>query len=86
MVCAFSDSFLRFFDLDSAKNLGRCQINPASEESGATDEISVIKILPSGIHILCATKYGQIFLIFVESWLPLSISIQNLVSLNISLF
>lgn len=31
---------------------------------------------------MCATKNGQIFLIFVESWSPLAISIQNLVSLN----
>jgi hypothetical protein len=77
MICAFSDGYLRFFDLDTAKNLGRCKINTNEEEGldQTNDIVSVIKILPSGTHILCATKYGQVFLIFVESWLPLSITI-----------
>ncbi len=34
------------------------------------------------MHLLCATQYGQVFLIFVETWLPLSITIQSLVCLN----
>ena len=42
--------------------------------------------MPSGQHILCATKNGQVFLIHVECWLPLAISIQNLVSLNTALY
>ena len=41
-----------------------------------------IRILPSGQHILCATKNGQVFLIYVESWQPLAITLQNLASLN----
>lgn len=83
MVCAFSDGYLRFFDLDSAKNLGRCLISRADESAEAEDCVLVLRMLPSGTHILCATKLGQVFLIFVESWLPLSITIQNLVSLNV---
>lgn len=87
MICAFTDGYLRFFDLDTAKNLGRCMININEDEGQdqTNDVVSVIKILPSGTHVLCATKYGQVLLIFVESWLPLSITIQSLVSLNISL-
>jgi hypothetical protein len=38
--------------------------------------------LPSGNHILVATKNGQVILIHVESWTPLCISLQSLVSLN----
>jgi hypothetical protein len=88
MVCSFSDGYLRFFDLDSAKNLGRCFVTRTEDGSNETggDFVTVIKMLPSGAHLLCATKYGQVFLIYVESWLPLSISIQSLVSLNIPLF
>jgi hypothetical protein len=33
---------------------------------------------------MCSTKYGQVFLIFVESWTPLSLTIHNIVSLNVS--
>jgi hypothetical protein len=59
MICAFSDGYLRFFDLDTAKNLGRCMINTNEEGQDQTnDVVSVIKILPSGTHVLCATKYG----------------------------
>jgi len=70
MVCSFSVGYLRFFDLDSAKNLGRCLINQAEENNDNADFVTGIIILPSGVHLLCATKYGQIFLIFVESRLP----------------
>lgn len=70
MLCAFTDGYLRFFDLDTAKNMGRCQINTNEEgqEEQSGDSVQVIKILPSGNHVLCATKYGQVFLIFVETW------------------
>jgi hypothetical protein len=84
MVCSFTDGYLRFFDIESAKNLGRCMINTSSEEDDASlDPVKIIKILPSGEHILCATMQGQVFLIFIESWVPLSISIQSLVSLDV---
>ena len=33
MVCAFTDGYLRFFDLQESKNLGRCLINSANEEA-----------------------------------------------------
>jgi hypothetical protein len=58
MVCAFSDGYMRFFDLDSAKNLGRCMINTNEEDTNSGDFVQVIRILPSGTHMLCATKYG----------------------------
>lgn len=47
-----------------------------------TDYVVSLKILPSGNHILAATKNGQIVLIFVNSWLPLAIKIVSLVSIN----
>ena len=58
MVCSFTDGYLRFFDLEGGKNLGRCLINSADEKesSPAIDEVIIIKILPSGMHLLCATK------------------------------
>lgn len=84
MVAGFTDGYLRFFDIDKAKNLGRCKVNTSDEEKDAPiDPVKLIRILPSGEHVLCATQNGQVFLIYVESWLPLSITIQNLVSLNI---
>ena len=46
------------------------------------DYATHLKILPSGNHILGATKNGQIFLIFVDGWNPLGIQLHNLVSLN----
>lgn len=66
--------------------MGRCLINSANEEQpDLVDYVSEIRILPSGNHVMTTTKYGQILLIFVESWTPLAISIQSLVSLNQSL-
>lgn len=58
MVCSFTDGYLRFFDLETAKNLGRCLINQADEQNDNSDFVNVIRILPSGTHIICATKYG----------------------------
>lgn len=43
-----------------------------------------MRILPSGNHLLCATKNGQVILVHVESWQPLAIALQSLVSLNTS--
>jgi WD40 repeat protein len=91
MVCSFSDGYIRFFDLQDSRNLGRCKVMSPNEEADPAAESDVadpldyvvsIKILPSGQHMLCATKNGQIFLIFVENWAPLAIQITNLVSLN----
>lgn len=45
------------------------------------DYVVSIKILPSGNHILAATKNGQVVLIFVNSWQPLAIKIHSLVSI-----
>ena len=77
MVCSFSDGYLRFFDLSSSKLLGRClvhsgieDVNPKAENNQEKSESIVdivvsIKILPSGNHILIATKHGQVILVFV---------------------
>ena len=41
-----------------------------------------MKILPSGNHVLAATKNGQVILIFVQSWSPLAIRMVSLVSIH----
>lgn len=41
-----------------------------------------MKILPSGNHILAATRNGQVILIFVQSWNPLGIRMVSLVSIH----
>ena len=86
MICSFTYCYLRFFDLNEGRNLGRCLINTCEDDRENQDYVTNIKILPSGNHVMCSTKYGQIFLIFVESWTPLSLTIHNLVSLNASIF
>ena len=82
MISSFTDGYIRFFDLQECKNLGRCLINSANEEPDpvskkldTNDYVVHMRILPSGNHILCATKNGQIILIYVETWLPLAITL-----------
>jgi WD40 repeat protein len=62
MVTAFTDGYLRFFDLAQSKLLGRCQIHSGIEDSkdgqAVLDYVVSIKILPSGNHLFCATKNG----------------------------
>ena len=69
MVCSFTDGYLRFFDLGTSKLLGRCQIHSGvekntkedkneDEDEGMIDFVVSLKILPSGNHILAATKNG----------------------------
>jgi WD40 repeat protein len=65
LVSAYTDGYIRFFDLQESKNLGRCLIvsaneepNPTTNQIEATDLVSHLRILPSGNHILCATKNG----------------------------
>ena len=65
MICSFTDGYLRFFDLGTSKLLGRCQIHsgiedpdPANPDTVAKDYVVSAKILPSGNHILCATRNG----------------------------
>jgi hypothetical protein len=77
MVCSFTDGYLRFFDLSSSKLLGRClvhsgieDVNPVGRDNteyteSIVDIVVSIKILPSGNHILIATKNGQVILVFV---------------------
>lgn len=90
MVSSFTDGYVRFFDLSASKLLGRCQIHSgvddkdpgAKEDEAIVDYVVSIQILPSGNHILAATKNGQIVLIFVNSWSPLAIKIHSLVSIQ----
>jgi WD40 repeat protein len=87
MVTSFTDGFLRFFDLNASKLLGRCQIHSGVEDDineikTNVDYVISIKILPSGNHILAATKNGQVVLIFVNNWSPLSIKIEQLVTIQ----
>ena len=83
MICSFTDGYIRFFDVQDSRCLGRCLVNSPNEEAdpGAEngydplDYVIAIRILPSGQHLLCATKNGQVILIHVEVWQPLAISI-----------
>lgn len=71
MICAYSDGFIRFFDLSSSKLLGRCQIfagntnsapksklDISKEQDAVVDQVVSIRVLPSGNHIFAATKNG----------------------------
>ena len=49
------------------------------------DHAIAIKILPSGNHVFVATKNGQVVLIFVNSWSPLSIKMESLISIQTSI-
>jgi hypothetical protein len=64
MVGSFTDGYIRFFEVNKSKNLGRCLIY-SDQERSITDHLVSLKILPSGNHILGASKNGQIILIFV---------------------
>ena len=46
------------------------------------DYIISLKILPSGNHILGASKHGQIILIYVQQWEPLALKVEQLASIN----
>ena len=46
------------------------------------DYIISLKILPSGKHILGASKHGQIILIYVQQWEPLALKVEQLASMN----
>jgi hypothetical protein len=46
------------------------------------DYIISLKILPSGNHILGASKHGQIILIYVQQWEPLALKVEQLASMN----
>ena len=39
-------------------------------------------MLPSGNHILCSSKNGQILLIYIQQWDALAIKIEHLASIN----
>jgi WD40 repeat protein len=41
-----------------------------------------LKVLPSGNHILGASKNGQVILIYIQQWDPLAIKIEQLASIN----
>lgn len=86
MVVAFSDGYIRFFDLNSSALLGRCQVHQGAEDAdGFVDQVISLKILPSGNHMLVATRNGQVVLVYVQSWQPLAIRMVSLVSINTSI-
>eukprot|EP00347_Sterkiella_histriomuscorum_P023802 403333335 len=84
MVTSFTDGFIRFFEVNKSQNLGRCQIY-SDQEKSVTDYLVSMRILPSGNHILGASKHGQIVLIFVQQWDPLAIKIEQIASINTSI-
>ncbi len=49
------------------------------------DYLVSVKILPSGNHILGATKFGQIVLIYVQQWDPLAVKIEQIANMNTSI-
>lgn len=66
MIVAFSDGYIRFFDLKESVLLGRCQVHAGAEDAtDFVDQVISVKILPSGNHILVATRNGQVVLIFI---------------------
>ena len=66
MVASFSDGFLRFFDINKSKTLGRCQLHHQEGDTALLDFLISVKILPSGNHILGASRSGQVVLIYVQ--------------------
>lgn len=44
-----------------------------------------LQILPSGNHLFAATRNGQIVLVHVDSWNPLTISLETVASLSTAL-
>lgn len=74
MICSFTDGYVRFFDLGSSKLLGRVQVHSGIEDQNPdptaqnqktfedgesiVDYIISMKILPSGNHVLAATRNG----------------------------
>jgi hypothetical protein len=58
LISSFTDGYIRFFDLQNSRNLGRVLLRSADEENLTNDYATHIKILPSGNHILGATKNG----------------------------
>lgn len=84
LFCSFTDGFIRFFDLTESKLIGRCEIHTGSADSQkvVTDVAVALKVLPDGCHLYAATKNGQVVLITVEGWFPLSIRMESLLQLK----
>ena len=76
LIGSYSDMYLRFIDIKNAFNLGRCKLN-------SKEKIIYLKFLPSGIHILCMTENGIIFLLTVDKYMPLTIRIAELINSKI---
>jgi hypothetical protein len=70
MVAAFTDGYLRFFELRKSKSLGRCTV-------ADDDSVCGMKLLPSGQHMIVATRLGLILVIFIERWEPLAVRIHS---------
>ena len=77
-VCSFSDGYIRFFDLMTAKNMGRCLVNE-------NDQVLDMAFFPNGTHILTASKAGLLDLISIEKFEPLSIKMSTVLNSRASL-
>lgn len=40
MVCSYTDGYVRFFDIESSKSMGRCSVSPAQEEANVHDYVN----------------------------------------------
>ncbi len=59
LLASYTDGFLRFFSLEG-KTLGRLQTT-----GDLVDPLIALRILPSGNHVLAASRNGQVVLIHV---------------------
>lgn len=94
MLAAFTDGIVRVFDIDKSMSLGKIDMGSASTlapsldnpvkpgEDKNNDYIVSMKILPSGNHVMTATRNGLISLISFQSWEPLGVTIHALACLN----
>ena len=77
LLCSYSDGYLRFLDVKSASNLGRCKLYE-------NDYINDAKFLPNGIHALTLSVSGIIDLITIDKWSPLSIKVAAILNTRIT--
>lgn len=77
-VCSFTDGYVRFFDLCSGSNMGRCMVSE-------NDLVVGLVFFPNGTHILAASKAGILDLITIEKYETLSIKIATILNVRTSI-
>lgn len=91
LFASFTDGFVRVFDTEQGRALGRIDMGSATgvapsleqkPDEQNQDYIVAMTILPSGNHILTASRNGLVSLISVQSWNPLGVLIHALACLN----